>query len=277
MEIEKTLQLLTQGLVFYGVRSPLYPETACFGIVITARCDLAQRKVKQVHFVTAIPINEWLKTDCILIISDEYSKNCQNTIRNWMREKGLNSNVVEDFGPYKCQKVIETYEKNKSKKDKILKEINKWSLANEISKENLSKDKIVELLNGDFTGAKKNKINLVLKHQLSGYYFIPSLGNKDEETGYIVNLRDIQAMKIEYFNKLMAREIDFTNPDIKNDQYAKMVFYLESETDFAIELGIIDSPQIEHLMQNFAYLYSRIGIEDFSEDYVEKTKDYLCI
>lgn len=273
-------QTITQGLVFYGVRSYHYPDMACYGIVITARCDLAQKKVKQVHYVTAVTINEWLKGDCLLIISEELSKNSLKNIKNWMKQKSLNSRVVAEFGPQKCQKIVETYEISRSGKEKLLKEINMWSLAKEISEGRISEDKIVELLNSDLAGYKKNKLSLLLKNQLSGFYLLPHVDRKKdgENKGFVVNLRDIQSMKIEYFEKLIANEIDFFNPIIEKDQNIRKIFFLESDSDFAMDLGIIGSPHIEHLMQSFAHLYSRIGIEDLTEEYEEEIKNYcVCI
>lgn len=33
---------LDQGTIIYGIRSDKYPAFPCYGIIITARCDIAQ-------------------------------------------------------------------------------------------------------------------------------------------------------------------------------------------------------------------------------------------
>ena len=269
---------LTQGLVFSGVRSLLYPDFACYGIVITARCDLAQGKVKQIHYVTAVPINLWFMRDCFIIISEEIIKSCQKKIKNWMTEKELNPTVIEEVGPVNCKTIIQTYEHNKTKRENILREIEKWGLAKSAKEGNLSDEQIVEALNGIFSNYKKDKANLVLKQQIHGFYFLPKLVESGDSSGYIVNLRDVHSTKTEYLEMLLAGEIDFLHPSIAKDDQLKKVFLLENEGDFAADIGIIQSPQIEHLMQHFSQLYSRIGIEELSDNYKEEIKNYkVCI
>lgn len=41
---------LDQGSVLYGLRSDRYPGIPCYGIVITASCDIANSKVSTVRF-----------------------------------------------------------------------------------------------------------------------------------------------------------------------------------------------------------------------------------
>ncbi len=45
---------LTQGTVFSGLRSNKYSGENCYGVVITAQCDLANKKVDKVFFLTAL-------------------------------------------------------------------------------------------------------------------------------------------------------------------------------------------------------------------------------
>lgn len=39
---------LDQGSVLYGLRSDRYPGIPCYGIVITASCDIANSKVSKI-------------------------------------------------------------------------------------------------------------------------------------------------------------------------------------------------------------------------------------
>ena len=52
---------ITQGSVISGVRFENYKGTYCSAIVITARCDLANKgKVGKVFYLCAIPLKEWV-------------------------------------------------------------------------------------------------------------------------------------------------------------------------------------------------------------------------
>lgn len=48
-----------QGTIIYGVRSEKYPEGPCYGVIITAMCDIAQRKVPKYYYLTALDASAW--------------------------------------------------------------------------------------------------------------------------------------------------------------------------------------------------------------------------
>lgn len=51
---------ISQGTVIYGIRSEKYPTTPCYGIIITARCDIAQGKVSKYHYLVGVDASAWL-------------------------------------------------------------------------------------------------------------------------------------------------------------------------------------------------------------------------
>lgn len=51
--------LLDQGTIIYGIRSDKYPNLRCYGIIITASCDIAQQKVSKLYYLLAIDATEW--------------------------------------------------------------------------------------------------------------------------------------------------------------------------------------------------------------------------
>ena len=42
------MNYIDQGTVIYGMRSEKYPEKMCYAIIISARCDIANDKVRAV-------------------------------------------------------------------------------------------------------------------------------------------------------------------------------------------------------------------------------------
>jgi hypothetical protein len=42
-----------------------------------------------------------------------------------------------------------------------------------------------------------------------------------------------------------------------------------SSTDFAMPTGVVRSPELEHLMQTFAFLFIRIGVHDPEPSYID--------
>lgn len=51
---------VTQGTILCSIRSDKYPTTRCYGIIISAMCDIAQGKVDKIYLLTAIDAKEWI-------------------------------------------------------------------------------------------------------------------------------------------------------------------------------------------------------------------------
>jgi hypothetical protein len=266
----------TQGLVFFGARSEFYPSIPCYGIVITARCDFAQKKVKLVHYVTAVPMAEWIKNDCALMIGEEIGENAQKNVKKHMERLGLNSDLSSDLGPSKCERVLLSYEASGKYRELISKEIRKWNLGNQMKDGTLSQLEINNLLINDpeFSGKKKEKVNLIVSHKMSGYYYLPSIDLSLGSDGLVANFRDIRSIRIDIFDLMLSKRLDCLDKSILHNEELKNIFVLNESKDFAIDVGIIVSPVLEHFMQSFALLFTRIGVEDVTSD--EKNRIYDC-
>ena len=58
----------TQGTIIEYIRSTKYPEIKCQGIVISARCDLAQEKINQFHCLSAGLLQKSICTRGLFVI-----------------------------------------------------------------------------------------------------------------------------------------------------------------------------------------------------------------
>lgn len=55
---------ITQGTIFNGAKSRMYPGYHdVFGLVISPRCDIEQRKVPLYYYLPAIKMEDWIKVD----------------------------------------------------------------------------------------------------------------------------------------------------------------------------------------------------------------------
>ena len=271
--------MLTQGLVLYGIRS-VYYNSPCYGIVITARCDLAQSKVDTVHYLTAVSLNDWILTDCLKMVTNEIVKESQRALTKWMEEKSLNPKLIKTLGPQNLRVILEEYESDRNRKRQILRFIEKWELCVNIFCKKIKLSKVIKLLNEDesFRTKKDNKINLILKNQLTGYYFIPGPEiNINDHLGLVINMRDINQLDVETINKLLNGEIDCRILSNFDRAALSNYFYLESKDDYAYWVTVIPSPRIEHILQYFTQMFSRIGLEDLSDEFLEKVKNYQVI
>lgn len=54
---------INQGTVIYGIKCEKYPSSACYGVIISARCDIAQSKVAKYYYLIAVDATKWLQSD----------------------------------------------------------------------------------------------------------------------------------------------------------------------------------------------------------------------
>jgi hypothetical protein len=268
----------TQGLLFYGARSTFYPNKPCYGIVITARCDLVQNKIPTVHFVTVIPIADWIKTDCAIMIGKDIRNNVFNKLSQYMTKYNLDRNTGIELGPEKFERVLLSYETNPKNQTSISAEMKKWKMAEDIVTANLSEAEKTNIIPSipEFESIKKKKIENIVNHQLRAYYFFAGEG-LEGKLEFVANFRDIQTMKLEHFDLLLEHKIDCRYRQILYNKELKETFFLSKKEDFAMYTDVVMSPNIEHLMQSFAFLYSRIGIKDVPDETINKINGFSLV
>src|SRR6185369_14754044 len=117
-----------------------------------------------------------------------------------------------------------------------------------------------------YKGISKGIISELLNHKLNGYYYLNALSPEHEEGDhFIILLREVShvprvlAMRI-------AHGLEYKEYSTLCQQYPLVEGSLEMKPDgFCMPLGGMKSPDIEHLMQKFAELFGRIGIDDPDE------------
>ena len=77
----------TQGTIIEYIRSTKYPEIKCQGIVISARCDLAQEKINQFHCLSAMNIEEWIYEVLFESVVNERNNNVLGNIKKYCEQK----------------------------------------------------------------------------------------------------------------------------------------------------------------------------------------------
>lgn len=95
----------------------------------------------------------------------------------------------------------------------------------------------------------------LMKHQLAGFYFLEhcAYATPEDSSGHVVLLRDIRLIP----SRLGASiPLGYTIP---------LSFEKEGHLEpggFAMPVGVLRSPDIEHLLQAFAAQFTRVGIDD---------------
>lgn len=292
---------IDQGTVIYGIRSNKYPECACYGVIITARCDIAQRKVPKYYYLVAVDAELWLRSAC------GYELAYGNTIiqkRNNIIQKaqiiGLNGETLLNMPKKAVATVIEDCVAQNKDNKKAIKKIRELQ-------ETITEYRVfcVEEMNSSDRAAainsKKNDAINCIKEIDTGkyhhYYFLPQqayLQNGVMDKGLVVDLLEIAAMPIEDAERIVSphgesiiwdnipkmpakeelEQLVTENEHVFNKMMDRIAehnrlistYWMKDQDCFVDIEGTTVSPWCEHLMQRFSNAFIRIGIENPSEN-----------
>jgi hypothetical protein len=261
---KKTLMIdLQQGVIINGCVAEDYPDSEVFGVIITPRCDIENKKVPTIHYLPIVSLEDWLNNDYIKRYQKDATRTSIDTMHRLLLHNKISVNILE----------------GKLSKDDILK------AAEPLQKND--KKQFESALNDffnlrDFTYCKKNVekwkngktfLKEIYKWSNASYYIIE---NWDDETKYmIVLLRDIRRLEFNLALKLKTGivERNFSDEDLrKND----IRIGKESSTLRRYRtLAQIKSPFIEHLVQIFFHNFGRIGIDNYEDNLNEQIFDNI--
>lgn len=290
---------IDQGTVIFGIRSEKYPSSPCYGIIITARCDIAQGKVPKYYFLEAVDATSWFCS------KHGYEQVYYNSIKAKKSNVCTKSQELELDGVTLLSKSREEiqlilndkrqqvsgHKKNLSKIDALEKSIDQYmQVALTESDDNHRKQGIKTNSN-----AAVDYIKNIDLGKLHHYHFIPQAAylenNKVKSKGLIVDFLEIRSLSLEDAKKITVplssnnhNESGIyysdlpTLPDLeeltgrksigryieKLTEYSRLKknYWLEKSTDFVAIEGTIKSPWCEHLMQHFSNSFVRIGLDN---------------
>lgn len=256
MHIEKPkIGEVTQGAIFTAASAENYPSKPTWGLCITARCDMAhENKVKVFNYLPIVRYEDWILNDGAKILTERINNELNGAAKNLLKSKNKSETILESY-PIK---IIA---------EKIFPEGGKFhEIANKLENINLKNNDYPMTIADIAEIAKYNEkcCEKILKelwsNQLSGYYYLSSIGNTEysSTSGYVILLREVR-----HIPKIMAEKIScgifLEEEDINilaQSNFNKAVF------DFVSITGVLKSPWIEHLLQNFSIMFSRIGLPD---------------
>ncbi len=261
---------ITQGTLIYGLRSEKYPNIPCYGIIISARCDLANCKISRAYVISALNVEEWVNQIGLNLAIEELIKTKSNYLKDWSLKHNINFHIIEDFSLEEIIKNIKDKEIKIKNQDLLYK---KWEEYLEYKKMLNNKAIITE-------HAYYKKILLKARDKLKEisneknthfcYISVSEYNNtSSSKEGIIVDLLDLYQFPMELVERLEKDELDYLilKPE-ERISFNKSTF-LEDETDFITVIGQIKSPCIEWLMQKFSFSFIRIGIDKPSDDDID--------
>lgn len=259
---------ITQGSIISNIRSPKYPGIKCYGIIISARCDLAQGKIDCVHTITALTLSSWLQTAVFQKALSIEIKSQLKIIQKWAQIEGEDLESLVELGP---DKAILNVEANPQSIEyaKALSACKLWKQYMKYRSGDVSANEIATFLNGAGKSTRISTLNELFSGSLTNYCFIPEsvyLGNGNKCDGLVADFKDIIPFTLEQITAMQRGEYDYLRI-LSGDEEEQLnqQFYLET-TDDAVEIKYeIKPPWIERLMQNFSYSFIRIGVDTITK------------
>ncbi len=254
----------TQGTTIEYVRSAKYPSIKCEGIVISARCDLAQEKISQFHCLSAMNIDKWIYEVLFENVIYERKNSISGNIKKYCEQKNLDYGTLYGMAVDSVRQILMKSASQKEQKSiqKIIDEINNI--------EGLLKTKVEKKEKKAFLFKNKKIVESKLKSLYNSSFpkfaFIPEKAystRKSNVKGLVVDLQDVIQLDMKVKEPMLAYEYDYAlQKSQEMKEYINKYFFFESESDFVIADSVVTSPWIEYVLQMFANSFIRIGVDN---------------
>lgn len=269
---------LDQGSIIYGLKSRKYPGCKCYGILITASCDIANSKVSKYYYLIGVEADEWFETEyCFNMLFNNEIKKTFDNYSKIILDEGFDAKTLFSFTSEEINTVIKNKSSNQQKK--ILGALEKLKIIQNCTS-------IKDLKNAGIKVSKiiLDKLNRINKGEEYHFYYLPQdafLNNKILNKGIIVDLQEIGFIFPDEANIIINNKgIDvslLTKLELDENIIIslKNMFFLENDDFIDIE-STISSPWREHLMQRFSYGFIRIGLDGASTFELQTMANRIC-
>lgn len=243
-EIPKEMQ---QGCIFNGAVVNGFEYNSVYGLIITPRCDIAQKKVKTVHYVPIVDFDEWQRSILVSEFQDDQIE----------KKKRILDPILTKVGMSHLLNVI--YKVDEDKLEKLLfgKDVSKANIGDLIKYWNFHD------LDYCIKGLKSwkkydNRISELVSGKMERYLLLEDWTGKNNFK--VIFLTEINKLQFDtarrLINGIKVRDIDFEKNELKQDDNLSI---------YRIE-GCISSPYMEYVGQRLSNALFRIGIEDWWTD-----------
>lgn len=255
---------LTQGTIITGVRSDKYSNIRCNGVVISARCDLANCKISKIYYLIAVPSDDWLLSDeGFNIVLSQRQNDLEDKLQTKLGGSGLDWSTLKSFSVEEFSTVIHDQEVGlKKDTDKVLEVFR--TFKNYTSKYLELGDKKAILQNESKSVA--SSLLKISNGQMMHYIYVPEnayIKDGSIDRGLIIDLQELEYISIRDAERLVNCEIDIQSKDLSevDKQRYNNCFFLMDWPGYAMAEYDIASPWTEYIMQRFSNAFIRIGVD----------------
>lgn len=260
---------LDQGTILFGLRSEKYPSTPCYGILITASCDISNDKVSKLYFLVGVDAKKWFFTE--YAYSQVYESKIESLfkpVEKMCNDFLLDAESIRHFLPEEVGMTIGSALTQKTDRDKFNKIYQAYSV---FCRPGMTDQDRRQVVKANQKPAKTFLLEISAGKRFH-YFYLSKAAYLEEsnkmDDGLIVDLQEIGALSLRDAKQIVGRGIDNLLLVGENEKECARLcsqFWLDGRDDFVGIEGKIHSPWREHLMQRFVHDFSRIGLDGPTE------------
>lgn len=265
-----TLGVLNQGTLFTCANAEDYGDCNVTGIIITARCDVAQSKAPVFNYLPVVSLDDWIHRDGRMILCERLAKSNVGRMKGCLKSAKQSETLLSTQSPKDILRVTFGVSEDEVPSKGVVAQFSQLIQDQEAitscMNSAVGECAVVPLANR-FSKDRDALLRELFEQRLNGYYFLRSVAPENPKIGYVVLLRQVRHISRDLAScvgrGLTADEFTLGYGD-KPEFVGSLSFRHE---EFAMPIGALRSPHIEHLMQVFSSLFSRIGLPDLEEAY----------
>lgn len=244
---------ISQGSLFSFAYSEEYEDHEVLGLIITARCDISNNKVKKYSYLPVIPFWVWRENELMSILKRRKLNSILNDIQNHLSNAGYSRNTLTIYGPDRLLEVLT----REGVKPKTLLGITKATRLFQL----LDSSAPYLTMFASFEADIKAIVKDIVDNKILEYHFL------DHVPGYgpcVINLREVSHLDRLSVEQI-AKGIEFS---ALSDHQKSVLRSINTRFPDGVSylVGLVQSPFIELVMQRFADLFLRIGVVDPEHD-----------
>lgn len=251
---------LTQGTIFTCALTENYLDCGAYGLIITARCDVANEKTPIFSYVPVIPYKDWMARDGVGIVASRALANSIGEIKRAIRSADLAESVFDTLSE---DSIVKLFEEDSTRDGRArLKRVRDHFLTIRKSKEVMAggNNKLSAAFLHEYNGVYKGLVKDLLGNAVADFHYLEEIEFEGRTDGYVASLREIRLMPSIAAVRILEgmEKEDF-------DRLGATGLHFRSGDDYAMPVGLLRSPYIEFLMQRVTNLFARIGVTDASQ------------
>lgn len=267
--IRPLLGKLNQGVIFSCARAERYDKCPTYGLVITARCDIAQNKFPVLNYLPVVSLDDWLARDGFEILLARADSDIESKIHSSLENISISKSILNSQSP---RQILEAIYQSENADKKIRNAEPKFA---ELVVKHETISRIIDPEKEDVCSfyeqhspLARTMLKELAQNRLTGYYFLQSISDDGEGTGFVALMREVSRLPRELARRIAAGLEPTDKCFTTNHAWSTYVSF--EHEPFAMPIGEIPSPAIEHLLQSFSTLFGRIGLDDIEASYLAK-------